>query len=178
MNNLKDINLTGNSDEARDFLGNKWTFDCIGCSIANHEIEVPGGLIYESDNFVVNPDPEIPIKGFLIINPKRHLNSLIEMDENERSELMILMNLSIKALKDLNITDEVTIIQEERSSHFHVWVFPHHKWMDEKFGKGIRYIRDICAYAKENTTNSEKEEILATIDRVRDYIKKNIRRNL
>ncbi|MDE5538976.1 MAG: HIT family hydrolase [Bacilli bacterium] len=172
MNNLNDTNLVGNSNTATDFLGNKWTFDCIGCAIANHEINVPGGLIYESDNFVINHDPEIPIKGFLIINPKRHIRSLIEMRDDERIELIKLMNLSIQTLKALNITTEVTIIQEERSSHFHVWLFPHHKWMAEKFGKGIKYIRDICAYAKENATDNEKEEIIITIDKVRDYIKK------
>jgi len=74
----------------------------------------------------------------------------------------------------LGITDEVTIIREERSFHFHLWIFPTHDWMIKKFGKGITYIRDICSYARDNATIEDKKEILNTIEKIQEYIKQNI----
>jgi hypothetical protein len=31
--------------ETVDILGRHWTYDCMGCAIANGEMEVPGGVI-------------------------------------------------------------------------------------------------------------------------------------
>jgi len=166
--NIDDINLVGNAHETTDFMGNNWQFDCIGCSMGTHELIPPGGLIYETENFYINHDPEVPINGFLIVNTKKHLKSITEFTKEERVELIELTNIA------LGITDEVTIIREERSFHFHLWIFPNHDWMIQKFGKGITYIRDICHYAKENATEDYKKEILNTIKKVRDYINHNI----
>lgn len=171
---MKDINLVGNAKEATDFMGQNWTFDCIGCAMGRHELTPPGGLIYESENFYITPDPEVPINGFLVINTKKHVKSITELNKAERFELIELTNIAIKALKDLGITEEVTLIREERSFHFHLWIFPTHDWMIEKFGKGISYIRDICFYARERSTSEDKKEILNSVEKIKDYISKNI----
>lgn len=171
---MDDINLVGNANTATDFMGNNWKFDCIGCRMGTHELTPPGGLIYETENFYINPDPEVPINGFLIVNTKKHLKSITEFTKEERIELIELTNIAIKALKDLGITEEVTIVREERSFHFHLWIFPTHDWMTQKFGKGITYIRDICHYARENATGDDKKEILNTVEKVREYINHNI----
>ena len=47
-----------------DIINNK----CTGCSIAKGEI---GSIIYETKNFVINQDPEVPLKGFLVISSKK-----------------------------------------------------------------------------------------------------------
>jgi len=169
---MKDLNLVGNAKEAIDFLGNHYTFNCMGCAMINHEIIPPGGFIYETNSFYLIQDPEVPIKGFLIINSKKHLKSITEFTKEERMELIELTNIAIKALKDLGITDEVTIIREERSFHFHLWIFPTHTWMNKKFGKGITYIRDIFSYAIDNASKKDIEETLRTIKIVRDYVNK------
>lgn len=170
---MKDINLAGNSKEAIDFLGNTLKYDCMGCALANHQITPPGGIIYETENFLINPDPEVPINGFLIVNVKKHLNSIIELTKNEQIELISLINLAIKALKDLGITNEVTIVQEERSRHLHVWIVPNHEWMVTKFGKGVTHLRDIFTYAQENATEEDKKEILNSIAKIKKYIDDN-----
>lgn len=170
---MKDINLAGNSKEAIDFLGNTLKYDCMGCALTNHQITPPGGIIYESENFLINPDPEVPINGFLIVNVKKHLNSIIELTKNEQIELISLINLAIKALKDLGITNEVTIVQEERSRHLHVWIVPNHEWMVTKFGKGVIHLRDIFTYAQENATEEDKKEILNSIAKIKKYIDDN-----
>jgi hypothetical protein len=69
----------------RDFLGQNWETNCLGCSIGNKEIVPPGDIILESTGFVMHLDPEIPIIGFLIISPKQHIRSITELRKDQRS---------------------------------------------------------------------------------------------
>ena len=144
---------------------------CIGCNIVNKEIIPNGGIIYETENFLLFQDPEVPIKGFLIVQAKRHVKSMIDFTEEEQIELVKLINKAREALKKLDICNEVTIVQEERSKHFHVWLFPNYKWMEEKFGKGVKYLRDISEYAIENVTQKDIEEVLKIVENLKDIIK-------
>lgn len=162
-------------NEIIDFLGNRWECECIGCAIRDGKLIPPGGIIYESESFVVEQDPEIPINGFLIVSSKKHIKSIIELSENERHELIDLVDLSIRAIKDLDLTDEVTIVQEERSEHLHFWVFPHSDWMDERFGKGISYLRAINSYVRENISPEDKDMVLETVEEIKKYFEKNIK---
>lgn len=66
-------NLIGNSREMTDFLGNHYQFECLGCDITSKKIIPPGGIIYEDGLFFLAGDPEIPLKGFLIVNVKNIL---------------------------------------------------------------------------------------------------------
>lgn len=167
---MKDENFAGNTKSATDFLGNEWHFSCMGCAIANGGIQVPGSLVYDGNATVLAADPEIPIPGFLVVNTKRHVRSLSELNREERHELADVIACAEKALKTLDIS-EVTLVQEERSSHLHFWIFPNYAWMNEKYGKGIAYLRDISAYAKESATEENKREVLEVIEKVRDYFK-------
>lgn len=141
---------------------------CTGCRVANGKI---GTIIHETKNFVLLQDPEVPIKGFLIIQSKKHLNSFINFNEDEREELNKLLFKARKSLNDLNICQEVTIVQEERSKHFHIWLFPYFDWMKEKFGKGIKYLRDINEYVVQNATEKDKQEALDTIEQLKVYFR-------
>lgn len=145
-----------------DIINNK----CTGCSVAKGEI---GTIIYETNTFVLNQDPEVPLKGFLVITSKKHVNSFIDYNENEREELLKLLFKARKALKDLNICKEVTIVQEERSQHFHIWLFPYFDWMQEKFGKGVKYLRDINEYVVKNATDKQKRDVLDSIEKLKKY---------
>ena len=59
---------------------------CTGCNIVNKEIKPIGGIIYETENFLLFQDPELPIKGFLIVQAKKHVNSIIDFNEEEQIE--------------------------------------------------------------------------------------------
>lgn len=142
---------------------------CTGCSVINKELVPIGGWIYESKNFVLAQDAEVMIEGFLIIQAKRHVNSLLDFSKEENLELSNLLYQTRKALKELNICEEVTIVQEERSKHFHIWLFPCYNWMKEKFGKGIKYLRDINQYVMENETEEDRQRVLKTCERLKEY---------
>ena len=165
MNDIKSDNLK----TSIDFLGNKWNYTCMSCAITNKEIIVPGGNIFEGKYTILGADPEIPIKGFLVLNVKRHVNSFSELSKEERYEVIDVIAYAEKALKELNIAKEVTIVQEERSKHLHIWIFPNYDWMTEKFGKGVKYLRDISEYAQKNVSENEITEILNSVEELRKY---------
>lgn len=154
-----------------DIWGKLWEFECMGCSIVNHELDVPGGFIYEDDKFTIQQDPVVPVNGFIVVNVKKHINSITLLNEEERNKLMELTNKVITYLKELNITQEVTIVQEERSEHLHIWIFPHHAWMDEKFNRGVSNLREIFNYAKENATEVDKKAIIDTVYKLKNKFK-------
>ena len=81
-------NLIGNSREMTDFLGNHYQFECLGCDITSKKIIPPGGIIYEDGLFFLAGDPEIPLKGFLIVNVKKHINSITELSIEEQHRLI------------------------------------------------------------------------------------------
>lgn len=143
--------------------------NCIGCSIVNGELELIGGNIYETEHFILGQDSDVPLKGFLIIQTKEHVNSMLDFSEKEQIELIKLIHKTRVALEELNICKEVTIVQEERSKHFHIWLFPNYEWMQEKFGKGIKYLRDINEYVIQNATDEDKEEVLKINEELKKY---------
>jgi diadenosine tetraphosphate (Ap4A) HIT family hydrolase len=148
--------------------GNDLHPDCAGCAIISGDIKVPGGVIYEGNIAILAADPEVPIPGFLVVTSKRHARSLSELSNDEYHEIADIIFYAEKALKSLGI-NELTLVQEERSSHLHFWIFPNYGWMAEKYGKGITYLRDISEYAKETSTDEDKNKILLIVDKVRDY---------
>ncbi len=166
---MNDNNFAGNSNQMIDFLGNRWKFDCLGCAIVKKEVQIPGGIIYEGKNAILGADPEIPIPGFLIINAKRHIKSFSQLNQEERNEIGNVITYAEKSLKELNIVNEVTLVQEERSQHLHIWIFPNYKWMTEKFGKGTSYMREISEYAKKNCEEENIQKVLDTIKKIKEY---------
>lgn len=156
-----------NIHQTKDFLGNELSFDCMGCAIVNENIAVPGGPIYRGEYCFLAPDPEIPIPGFLVLNAKRHVNSFTELTLDERREIGDVLAHAELALKELGITREITLVQEERSAHFHIWIFPVQPWMIKRFGAGISTLREVATYAKAHVTPEITQEVLDTAARVR-----------
>ena len=173
LNEINNNKFTGNEKETIDILGKKWKYECMGCQIMDGSIIPPGGIIYSGNKVALAADPEVPIPGFLIINFKRHIRSFAETYEDEREEISNVIYYAEKALKELNICNEVTLVQEERSKHFHIWIFPNYAWMTEKHGKGVTYLRDIMNDSKINSNKEVIEEVLDVVDKVREYFEKN-----
>ncbi|WP_160687738.1 HIT family hydrolase [Clostridium sp. C2-6-12] len=159
----------------KDILGKELNCKCIGCSIGNGEIIPPGEIILSTENFILHQDPEIPIKAFLIIASKKHVKSLSQLTFEESQELFDLVYRARMALKSIKDIKEVSIIQEERSGHFHLWLLPRYEWMDEKFENSLSTVREILFYAKDNYKTEENiADILASVAVIRDYMKRHI----
>lgn len=154
----------------KDISNKTWECDCIGCAIGTSNVIPPGGIILSTDNFVLHEDPEIPIEGFLIIASKSHIKSIAELTLEESSELFNLVYKARMTQKNILGINEVTIIQEERSGHFHIWLLPRYDWMTEKFGNSLSNIRDITNYSRENLkTKDNVEKVLTSVNKLKDY---------
>lgn len=142
---------------------------CYGCDIVSGKIRIPGGIIHDGRSAILAADPQIPIPGFLIITGKRHIRSFSELTKEERSEIGDILSCAEKALKELHIADEITLVQEERSLHFHIWIFPVHPWIRDQFGSGIQYLRDISQYAIAHADENVRNKVADTAAEIRSY---------
>jgi diadenosine tetraphosphate (Ap4A) HIT family hydrolase len=158
----------------KDFLGNAWEYDCLGCAVARAEVAVPGGVIRRSAGFCVHQDPLIPLPGFLVIASTRHIRSLDALTDLEYAEFAGLVRQVHAAIKQAVQVDYLSIIQEEHASHFHLWFFP---WLPEviqKFGEpSLGKIRQIMAESSRHPIGTEQWHLLEkTIRLVATYISK------
>ena len=148
-------------------MDNEQTSGCYGCSIIKGEKVLPGGVICDGKAAILAADPDVPVPGFLIITAKRHICAFSELTKEERIEIGDILSCAEKALRSLNIADRITLVQEERSEHFHIWIFPMYDWMAEHFGTGIQYLRDISEYAKEHADKSTWKTVSDTAERIK-----------
>jgi len=149
-----------------DILGNEINFKCLGCEIALHKLIPPGGYVYEDDFINVSADPEIPIKGFMVLGVNKHIKSINDMNDTDRVRVIDVLNKTINAIKHANIANEVLVIQEERSGHFHIWIVPILDWMRD-FGNSVINIKEIIKFSKDNFNDDKKCELLNAIEDIK-----------
>ena len=129
---------------------------CIGCDLEKGKIK--SEMVFETKNFSVRQDYEIPIPGFIIISSKKHIKGIEDLNEDERKEFIEVMYKVRKVMTEVLDIKYVYIVQKEDSiiarSHFHIWLVPRYKWM-ERFGGKIASITNIAEYAKENMKTDE-----------------------
>jgi diadenosine tetraphosphate (Ap4A) HIT family hydrolase len=151
---------------SRDFLGNTWEYDCMGCAIARQEIPVPAGFIRKSSLFCVHQDPLIPLPGFVVVASVRHIRSIGGMTGAEYAEFTRLVRQTQAAIRKAAQVEYLTIVQEEHSSHFHLWFFP---WLPEirrKHGEpSLAKIRGIMTDVSRQPIRAEEwDELEKTIE--------------
>jgi diadenosine tetraphosphate (Ap4A) HIT family hydrolase len=127
-------------------LGNTWEFDCLGCAIARGTMAVPGGFILKTQHFCVHQDPLIPLPGFIVVGSNRHILAINEMTEPEYADFTVLLRRTQAAIKAAIQVEYLTLIQEEHSSHFHLWFFPWSAEVLQQYGEpALKSIREIMA---------------------------------
>lgn len=141
-----------------DYAGNeiKKIDGCLSCAYVNHKFSLPAGTAFENDMFTLSQDWELPICGFYVVTPKKHMENLCEFTDDERNAMFKLVNETIKILKNAGVCKFYNIIFEEKpTSHLHVWIMPRHGWMKELFGNPTKQIRKVFDYAKANLRTQE-----------------------
>ena len=158
--------------KTKDFLGNDWAIDCMGCAISNQSMSVPGGLIHRTQHFCVHQDPLIPLPGFLVIASVRHIQSLSEMQEPEYDEFSRLLRATHHAIKEATKVKHLTIVQEESSTHFHLWFFPWTQNVMEQYGQpSLTKIREIMAdHRKQLIGEAEWKELEKSIEKIKTLL--------
>lgn len=144
---------------------------CPGCAYGKHEFNLECGMVYENERFTLSQDWEIPIKGFFIASPKRHIEKLCELTKDERNEMFEIVDKTVKILRDNKICERFDYIFEEKENrHLHVWILPRYNWMNKIVNDIIDNIGIILEYAKTNFRNDENYE---EIKRISDIVKNN-----
>ncbi len=150
-------------------LNQSFTCECIGCDIASGRIVPPGGVIAETEHFILHQDPEVPIRAFFIVASKAHIQSMDQMSAAEARECFDLVYQARKIQSQLGGISEVLVIQEERSEHFHLWLLPRYTWMDELFTNSLTTVREMLKYAREHRRSEDDiKKILETVKRSRE----------
>ena len=150
-----------------DFLGKTWRFNDMGIAIINKKLTPPGGILYDGKYLVINQDPAVPIPGFIVITLKRHINSYNLLSKEEKIEISNLLYLIEKIEKELNISKEFTIVQEDRCPHFHIWIFPDENWLSNEFPRGIEKLREMFKISKERVTEETINETIEVTKRIK-----------
>jgi len=155
--------------KTKDFLGNEWEIDCMGCAISNRSMLVPGDFIQRTQHFCVHQDPLIPLPGFLVIASLRHIRSISEMQESEYEELFKLIRATHAAIKETTKIEYLTVVQEESSIHFHWWFFPWTGSVIERYGQpSLTKIREIMTdYRKQMLGEAEWKKLEKTIEKIK-----------
>lgn len=111
--------------KTKNFLGEEMVFyGCKSCAISNHEItNLIGGYIYD-DGFVnITADPEVPIKGFMIVGIKPHVSKLTKLTSEQRMQIFEVINKLEFCLNELG-ENKVIKFEDGYSTHWREWVIP------------------------------------------------------
>ena len=114
------------------------------------KILFPDEVIYETPNFKIAQDWEVPISAFFILSTKRKINSVEDFSDEEAREFGVLLKMVRQGMTKVLGCKEVYLFQNEDSIHgFHLWILPRHEWM-EKFGRKVQSVRPILDHASKS----------------------------
>ncbi len=111
---------------------------CIFCKIVNGEL--PSTKVYEDEGFLAFMDIGPVNKGHVLVIPKRHAETFLDLSEEEAAELFKRVNRIAKAVKEalnaegLNIINNVGAASGQEVFHVHVHIIPRFSNDGMKFG--------------------------------------------
>jgi histidine triad (HIT) family protein len=102
--------------------------DCIFCQIAQKKI--PSSIVYEDENFVAFLDIRPANKGHVLVIPKKHIEDLLSLSEEQNKELFEVVHRVAQGIKKATNADALNIVQNNGAAagqvipHVHVHVIP------------------------------------------------------
>ncbi len=137
--------------------------ECVFCSETTLNIE----KFYEDENFVAIYNIRPVVKGHCLVIPKRHIESMLELNEKERMDFISFSNKAIFiALKYANANDLDFLLQKGENAgqsikHLHFHIMPRKK----NDSLGVNKDKFFQSFAeKENTvktlTNDEMKAVV------------------
>ena len=80
---------------------------CLACDLATGRLPLPGGVIHETDHWLVEHCVGPLGVGALIVKPKRHVTRVSELDGDEARELGPLLQQSAAVVDELVAPEQV-----------------------------------------------------------------------
>ena len=166
------LNMNGEEVAVTNFMNEEMIFEgCKSCAIGNHTItNLPGGYLYEDDFINVTIDPEIPIRGFIVIGIKKHVSTTTKLTRKERIRIEDITNKVKLALEHFG-SKNILLFEDGFSEHYRRWVIATEDWMFQ-FGRG-KNLKQITMYAKKNMNDEQKKEILLFAKQIKNFLTSN-----
>lgn len=78
-------------------------------------------MYYANERITSTQDLKLPIEGFMMVSPKRHIEKLSELSRDERIEMLDIVDRTIKILRENGVCENFDVIFEEMADrHLHV----------------------------------------------------------
>ena len=153
--------------------GREIQVECLSCALTSGLIEPTGGVIIETELFHAHQDVAYPIPGLVILASKRHFYCMDELTLEERLEYIeLIFKIRDAQRRLLGIEKVYYFYNEDTKHHFHLWMVPRYKWMDE-FGHSVESLRPVLLHARNNLNNKENMNIVVeAIDKLRKGLEK------
>lgn len=146
---------------------------CLSCGIVN-DIRIPlGERIITTRYFNAHQDVAYPIPGLVILASNRHFCDLDEMTEEESKEFIELLKCVRSGQRQaLGIKKVYYFYNEDTTHHFHFWMVPRLKWMNE-FGRSVESLRPILIHARTQMNNAENiQHVVDAVYKLRAWLSK------
>ena len=115
---------------------------CRACDLAEGRVELPGGRIHETDQWLVEHCVGPLGVGTLIVKPRRHVVHVAELNENEAAELGPLLQRTAAIVAALASPDQVYVCLWSHQGgvpvHIHFVVQPVTTEQRNRLGGGAR----------------------------------------
>ncbi len=110
---------------------------CIFCKFAKKEIET--AIIYENDHIIAFPDinPAGVLLGHTLVVPKKHFDTIDEVEEEYLKEAIIAIKNLTKAIKKMSGAEGINILQNNGKAAGQLIPHVHFHIIPRKHGDGI-----------------------------------------
>lgn len=128
-----------------------------------------GGYIYD-DGFVnLTLDPEIPIKGLVILGTKRTTSSFCDFSDDEQKKILDVTTHLLNTFHQIGLKKIIQFQDEGSNGQFHIWFLPRHDWTYQ-FGNNLD---DIVNYSKNvlNTSDEYRHSLLNCMSKIKSNFK-------
>lgn len=163
----------------KTFYNTELIGDCVGCIPKENPDFGAIETVHNINSLMrVHQDFIVPIPGFMIIESVRHVQTEMELDDQEWDAYNRLRLDTRKALLSVLDIKEVIIHQEERSQHLHLWIFPIYDWMfdviDVSDGRiRLEHMKVLMKYAEEKMLIPENiAKVEDAAHKLRDFFAK------
>jgi diadenosine tetraphosphate (Ap4A) HIT family hydrolase len=139
---------------------------CIGCQVANGMLNPVGGFVYADELWIVNHMiGSAPILGWLILQPRRHVETLHEITTDEQRRMAQLMTYLDSTVRHILAPSKVYVClfaESAQCPHIHFHVIPRATEIE---------IRGPEIFDYEPQIYPTEEEILSFVQQAREYLK-------
>lgn len=147
------------------------TASCLACRATRGEIVPPGGALYDDGGWRLEHAIEpIPMVGWLVLKPLRHVERLADLTPEEASAIGPLLRSITQAMDETLAPAKVyAALFAEAVAHLHIHLIPRGPDMEEAYrGPGVFQL--LSAAARSRTSQGDVAEALRVAQAIKAWL--------